>query len=78
MFMPAENLISNEEYTAQLEAIGFEDTTLEDITADVFPGFIKFMKGRGWGWWVFGSIMNWYANAGARFVIVSGRKPSSK
>jgi len=78
MFMPAENLISDEEYIAQLEEIGFVDISLEDITSDVFPGFVKFMKGRNWGWWVFGLIMNWYANAGAKFVIASGTKPSVK
>ena len=74
--MPAENLISDQEYIAQLEGIGFVDVSLEDITPDVFPGFVKFLKGRRWGWWMFASIINWYGHAGAKFVIVSGRKPS--
>lgn len=74
--MPAENLISDEEYIAQLEGIGFMDVSLEDITPDVFPGFVKFLKGRKWGWWVFGSVIDWYVHAGAKFIIVSGRKPT--
>ena len=74
--MPAENLISDKEYIAQLEEIGFVDVNLEDITPDVFPGFVRFLKSRKWGWWVFGSVIDWYATAGAKFVIVSGRKPS--
>ncbi|KAJ3500401.1 hypothetical protein NLJ89_g9811 [Agrocybe chaxingu] len=72
--MPPSNLISDEEYVAQMKEIGFIDVTLEDITPDVFPGFIAFLKGRGWGWWIFGMVMQCYAGAGAKFVIVSGRK----
>ncbi|KDR85051.1 hypothetical protein GALMADRAFT_315168 [Galerina marginata CBS 339.88] len=72
--MPVENLISAEDYVAQLKDIGYEDVRLEDITANVFPGFVRFLKSRGWGWWVFGWVIDWYTGAGARFVIVSGRK----
>lgn len=75
--MPSANMISTEEYVQDMLQIGFVDVVLEDITEDVFPGFVKFLKGRGWGWWIFGYIFQWYAIAGARFVIVGGSKYGS-
>ncbi|CAA7266494.1 unnamed protein product [Cyclocybe aegerita] len=45
--MPRSNLISDEEYVVQMKEIGFVDVTLEDVTLDVFPGFIAFLKGAG-------------------------------
>lgn len=75
--MPVANLISTEEYVQDMLQIGFVDVVLEDITEDVFPGFVKFLKGRGWGWWIFGCIFQWYTIAGARFVIVGGSKYGS-
>ncbi|KAF8168043.1 hypothetical protein B0H34DRAFT_792700 [Crassisporium funariophilum] len=73
--MPKHNQISTEEYIVQMREIGYIDVVLEDITPDVFPGFVTFLKSRGWGWWVFGTVISWYASAGARFVIVSGKRP---
>ncbi|KAG6812486.1 hypothetical protein H0H92_002593 [Tricholoma furcatifolium] len=70
--MPRQNIVSVEEYVAQMRKIGYEEVELEDITEHVFPGFVQFLKGRGAGWRAFGSIMDWYYKAGARFVIVSG------
>ena len=73
--MPKENMISTEEYISQMQEIGYEDVVLEDITRDVFPGFSAFLKSRKWGWWALGLVIEWYASAGAKFVLVSGRKP---
>lgn len=76
--MPKCNLVSTEEYVSQMGRIGYVDVELEDITLDVFPGFIKFLKGRGLGWKVFGWILEMYAAAGARFVIVNGTCSSTR
>jgi len=70
--MPKHNLVSTEGYVALMKEIGFVDVELEDITSDVFPGFVKFLKSRGAAWRVFAWIFQFYANAGAQFVIVSG------
>ena len=74
--MPSQNLVSDASYVASLKEIGYVDVTLEDITSDVFPYFIAFLKGRGIGWWIFGTSLQWYTSAGAKFVIVSGQKPA--
>jgi hypothetical protein len=70
-------MISTEQYVRDLEGIGYVDVTMEDLTADVFPGFVKFLRQRGGGWSIFGSVIGWYAGAGARFVIISGAKGNS-
>jgi SAM-dependent methyltransferase len=73
--MPPQNLISDKDYMTAMKNIGYVDVTLEDITPDVYPPFIVFLKSRGVGWWVFGSILQWYTAVEAKFVIVSGSKP---
>jgi len=73
--MPAENVISKENYIKQMQEIGYVDVTLEDISEDVFPGFVRFLRGRGLGWWIFGTVMNLYYREGLRFVIISGTRP---
>ncbi|KAJ3737171.1 S-adenosyl-L-methionine-dependent methyltransferase [Lentinula guzmanii] len=72
--MPRENVISINEYVGRLEQIGYEDVKVEDISEDVFPGFVSFLKPRGLGWWIFGSVLCCYYKAGARFVIASGSR----
>jgi SAM-dependent methyltransferase len=72
--MPQANVISDSEYISQMQDLGYQDVILENVTADVYPGFVKFLKSRGGGWYVFGCIMSRFARAGAQFVIVSGRK----
>jgi len=72
--MPLENVVSAEEYVRDMEQMGYVDVRLEDISEDLFPGFERFLKGRGGGWWVFGHFVRWWAWMGARFVIVSGAK----
>lgn len=77
-FMPQDNVVSKEQYLLDLHEMGFVDVKMEDVSDDVFPEFIRFLKGRGgWGWWIFGKIMDWYTSLGARYVIVSGAKPKS-
>ena len=74
--LPRCNQISVEDYVDKMKQIGYIDVVMEDITSEVFPGFVAFLKGRGWGWWIFGSVVDWYSSTGARFVIVSGRRPA--
>ncbi|KAJ4486218.1 hypothetical protein J3R30DRAFT_3445309 [Lentinula aciculospora] len=74
ILMPKENAISIDEYVDCLEAIGYDDVKVEDVSEDVFPGFVNFLKPRGFGWWIFGSVLYSYYTAGARFVIVSGSR----
>ncbi|KAF9056226.1 S-adenosyl-L-methionine-dependent methyltransferase [Panaeolus papilionaceus] len=72
--MPSSNVTSKEGYEAQMREVGYTDISMEDITEDVFPGFISFLKSKGAGWWLFGQLLSWYVYAGARFVIASGSK----
>ncbi|KAJ7181724.1 S-adenosyl-L-methionine-dependent methyltransferase [Mycena crocata] len=72
--MPRENMISTDEYLAQMHGIGYTDVRLEDCTEYVFPGFIRFLSTRGLSWQLFGQIFGIFAGAGARFVIVRGRR----
>lgn len=72
--MPPENVVSAETYIRHMKEIGYVDVQLEDISEDLFPGFVKFLKGRGGGWFVFGCVVDWWAWMGARFVIVSAAK----
>ncbi|KAJ3909809.1 S-adenosyl-L-methionine-dependent methyltransferase [Lentinula edodes] len=77
--MPKENAITISEYANCLERIGYVDVKVEDISEEVFPGFVGFLKPRGLVWWIFGSVLYSYHGAGARFVIASGyRSKESK
>ncbi|TFK57227.1 hypothetical protein OE88DRAFT_110635 [Heliocybe sulcata] len=72
--MPRENVVRIEDYVCQMRNIGYEDVVVEDITADVFPGFQGFLWSRGGMWRLFSYSIGLLANNGARFVIVSGQK----
>ena len=74
--IPKHNRISVEDYVDKMTQIGYVDVILEDVTSEVFPGFVSFLKSQGWSWWILGSVIDWYSNMGARFVIVSGRRPA--
>lgn len=74
LIMPTENVISTDQYVQQMQVMGYQDVQLEDITEDVFPGFIKFLKSRGRGWWLFANLVDWFTRQGARYVIVSASK----
>lgn len=69
--IPEENIVSLDEYEADMRNMGYVDVKVEDISGDVFPGFIRFLESRGWGWWIFGKVMSEFAGR-ARFVVVSG------
>lgn len=72
--MPKQNMVSTKEYVSVMKEIGYVDVQLQDITKDVFPGFVKFLKGKGWAWWAFALVIDWLVNAGAKFVIVTGTR----
>ncbi|KAF8640351.1 hypothetical protein AX17_000022 [Amanita inopinata Kibby_2008] len=73
--IPTENIVSMEEYVELMKNIGFVNVEIEDITRDVFPNFLAFLKGMGTGWWMFSSIYGWYLSGmGAKFVIVVGQR----
>ncbi|KAF8216165.1 S-adenosyl-L-methionine-dependent methyltransferase, partial [Mycena galopus ATCC 62051] len=69
--MPRENRISADEYVALMREIGFTEVELEDITADVFPGFVAFLATRGVGWWIFSVLFRLLP---LRFVIIRGNR----
>ena len=72
--MPAANMISPVKYVQDMEELGFADVTLEDVTEDVFPGFVRFLQSRGIGWRMFATAVKWYVGLGVRFVIVAGTR----
>ncbi len=69
--IPKENIVSLDEYEADMRKMGYVDVKVEDVSEEVFPEFIRFLKSRGWGWWIFGKVMSEFAGR-ARFVVVSG------
>lgn len=74
--MPAPNVVAPDAYAQRMRAMGYVDVRLEDISADVFPHFARFLRGRGWGWAVFAAVVRWWARRGMRFVVISGAKPA--
>ena len=72
--MPKQNMVTKDEYVSVMEELGYVDVQMQDITEDVFTGFVRFLKGKGWAWKGLAIVIEWYANAGARFVIVSGAR----
>lgn len=73
--LPSANLVTRAEYAEQLRRIGYVHVQIDDISADVLPGFTEFLRGRGGAWAVFGWIMRLWADGGGRFVHVSGQRP---
>ena len=73
--MPPSNVVTPDQYVHEMQEMGYADVQLEDVSGYVFPGFTKFLKGKGGGWWVFGGVVAWWARSGMRFVVVSGQKP---
>ncbi|KAJ7597097.1 hypothetical protein C8J56DRAFT_1107360 [Mycena floridula] len=71
--IPAENAISKEQYILDMVQMGFTGVKLEDISPEVFPGFIRFLKRKGIRWWIFGTFLEAYIALGAKFAIsISG------
>ncbi|EIM92462.1 S-adenosyl-L-methionine-dependent methyltransferase [Stereum hirsutum FP-91666 SS1] len=75
--IPRENVVTKAQYIAEMERVGYVDVEIDDITEYVFPGFVRFLSGRGGGWKVFAWMMAWLHGRGARFGIVVGTKPNS-
>jgi len=73
-FMPKCNMVSKAEYVQVMTDIGYVDVELEDLSEEVFPDFVRFLKGRGLGWKLFGMILERYYKDGARFVLIAGSK----
>lgn len=74
--MPLPNIITQQEYLRCMVNIGYEDVSLEDVSAHVFPGFMRFLQKRGFGWRIFVTVLNaMLVTKGARFVIITGSKP---
>jgi hypothetical protein len=73
--MPRANVVRPAEYVQMMQDLGFEDVELEDITANVFPGFFAFLRSQGSLWPFFVATMSVLVRCGMRFVIVSARTP---
>ncbi len=65
--------MSLEEYEAKLREMGYIDIKTEDVSNLVFPGFLRFLKSRGLGWYLFAKLMEINVPS-LRFVIVSGAR----
>ncbi|KZP00972.1 hypothetical protein CALVIDRAFT_560264 [Calocera viscosa TUFC12733] len=77
MGIPPTNILSRAQYVRQLQRIGFDDVQVEDVTPQVFPGFATHLsKHKGADWRAFAGVIRLWMWAGARFVIVSARKPA--
>ena len=76
--MPKKNMMMKEEYAARMVKMGYEDVQMEDITEHVFPGFVPFLSTRGFTWRIFASAIRLLWSAGARFVVVSGRRAAAR
>lgn len=84
---PYGNFVSREEYLRLLEAAGYDASQVEikDISRQVFPGLVKFLKKRTEEGEPFGlkmtrykaarMVFNWWANSGiVRGVVVVARQ----
>jgi hypothetical protein len=47
-FIPEENMYDAEEYRGKLEAAGFVDVEIMDVSRDCFPGFFYYGTGKVW------------------------------
>lgn len=85
--LPFGNLVREAQYRSILEAQGWRDVQLVDISASVYPGFLRFMDVRGrdigralsaWsGLATYASVVRWYSNAERprlRFYLVSAKR----
>ncbi|KIK71064.1 hypothetical protein GYMLUDRAFT_254342 [Collybiopsis luxurians FD-317 M1] len=73
--LPKENAVSVNQYAKCMEEIGYENVVIEDISADVFPGFVGFLKPRGFGRWISGTVFYAYYMSGARLFWISQNAP---
>jgi SAM-dependent methyltransferase len=77
--VPVRNLASRparlEEYTAQLNKIGYTGVDIEDWTDEVFPGFARFLREKGGPWTLVARGAEWAYRGGWKFVAVRAEKP---
>jgi hypothetical protein len=73
--VPRENITTDDQYVATLQSIGFVDVVVEDITEDVFPGFIAFLRGHGFAYRFLASHFERLVSRGMMFVVVSASRP---
>lgn len=73
--IPKQNIVSPDTYVREMLELGYADVRLEDITDNVFPGFIRCLSSRGLAWRLFAQGVRLLSVAGARFVVVSGSTP---
>lgn len=72
--MPRANVQSKSEYVAGMESMGYTDVTMEDITEDVFPGFVRFLSTQKLAFRLLAKGIALLQALGARFVIISGTR----
>ena len=85
--VPFANLMSRERYEATLREQGWTEIQLEDISASVYPGFLRFIKEHGeamgpalsaWGGLAgYARVVEWYSRPERprlAFYIISARK----
>ncbi|CAL1695956.1 unnamed protein product [Somion occarium] len=73
--VPKENVITVQQYYRQMVDLGYVEIEVEDISKDVFPSFTRFLSSRGVVWGVFARVIGLLQIGGARFVIITGKKP---
>ncbi|KAJ3225670.1 hypothetical protein HDU81_007715 [Chytriomyces hyalinus] len=86
--VPMENLVSLKDYKVQIEEAGFVDVEIQDVTEQVFPGLLRFVRRQGvalegiadpykWMQYGFGmaSFLSWVVNKRVLcFVVVHARR----
>ncbi|KAJ3233322.1 hypothetical protein HDU78_006531 [Chytriomyces hyalinus] len=86
--VPMENLVALKDYRKQIEQAGFVDIEIEDVTHQVFPGLLQFVRRQGvslqgvadpyrWMQYGFGmaSFLSWVVNKRVlSFVVVHARR----
>jgi hypothetical protein len=85
--LPFRNLVREAHYRSTLEAQGWRDVQLEDISSAVYPGFLQFMEQHGrdvghtlsaWsGLATYASVVRWYSNPAQprlRFYLISAKR----
>lgn len=75
LFVPSENVEGWHEYRERMTQIGFTDIELEDITGQVFPGFVSFLETRSLGWRMFARVFATFITPSSRFVLISAMRP---
>jgi len=76
--VPTRNLMQRPKdlvaYKAQLEKIGYVDVRIDDWTAEVFPGFAKFMRTKGGPWTLVARGAEWAFKNEWKFIAVRAEK----